>query len=194
MATATEPRFTPEEYLARERAARERKSEYFDGRIYAMTGASLEHNQIVFNLARELGNQLRGGPYRGFVNDMRVKVPPTGMYTYPDVVVVCGEPRLEDEHFDTLLNPAVLIEVLSPSTERYDRGDKWAHYRQIESLQAYVLVAQNRARVEAFVLRDGEWVYSEMSGGDAVLQIDAVGVSVALAEVYEGVEPGAEAA
>ncbi len=156
MASAFEGRFTPQEYLARERASPGSKSEYVNGHIYAMGGASLAHNRIVFNRARELGNQIRGGPCSASVNDMRVKVPQTDMYTYPDVVVVCGEPRLEDDHFDTLLNPAIIIVVLSPSTERYDRGDKWAHFRQLECLQMYVLVTQNQARVETFTRRGGE--------------------------------------
>jgi Uma2 family endonuclease len=190
MATAFEGRFTPQEYLARERASRDSKCEYVNGRIYAMGGASLPHNQIVFNLAGELRNQIRGGPCRAFVNDMRVKVPQTEMYTYPDVVVVCGEARLEDDHFDTLLNPTILIEVLSPSTERYDRGDKWAHFRLIESLQMYVLVAQDQARVETFTRRGEEWIFAEVSGEEAVLTLEAAGCSIPLGAIYELVKIG----
>src|SRR5206468_6291774 len=118
-------------------------SEYINGQIYAMSGASREHNLIVVNLIRELSSQLRGRPCEVYASDMRVKVRPTGMYTYPDVVAVCGEPRFEDEQVDTLVNPAVIVEVLSPSTEAYDRGQKFAHYRKLESLTEYVLVAQN---------------------------------------------------
>jgi Uma2 family endonuclease len=193
MATAFEGRFTPQEYLARERASRDSKCEYVNGRIYAMSGASLPHNQIVFNLAGELRNQIRGGTCRAFVNDMRVKVPQTEMYTYPDVVVVCGEPRLEDDHFDTLLNPTILIEVLSSSTERYDRGDKWAHFRLIESLQMYVLVAQDQARVETFTRRGDEWIFAETRGEEGVLTLEAAGCSISLGSIYELVEIGGSA-
>jgi Uma2 family endonuclease len=119
---------------------------------------------------------------------MRVKVPQTEMYTYPDVIVFCGEPRLEDDHFDTLLNPIVIIEVLSPSTERYDRGDKWAHFRLIESLQMYVLVAQDQMRVETFTRRGDEWIYAEASRADGVLSLEAVRCSIRLDSVYELVE------
>jgi Uma2 family endonuclease len=188
MATAFEHRFTPEEYLARERASLEVKSEYVDGHIYAMAGAGLEHNEIVFNIAGTLFNALRGGPCRALINDMRVKVAKTVMYTYPDVVIVCDEPALEDAHFDTLLNPAVIIEVLSPSTERYDRGDKWAHFRQLESLRMYVLVAQDQARVETFVQRGEEWIYEEVCGEDAVLVLEPAGCSVPLSAIYERVD------
>jgi Uma2 family endonuclease len=188
MATAFEHRYTPEEYLARERASLDTKCEYVDGHIYAMAGAGFAHNQIVVNLAVALGNALRGGPCTTLVNDMRVKVPKTVMYTYPDVVIVCDEPALEDTHLDTLLNPTILIEVLSPSTERYDRGDKWAHFRQLESLRMYVLVAQDRARVETFVRRGGEWVYGEAVGEEAVLHLEPAGCSVPLSAIYERVE------
>ena len=190
MATAHEQRFTPQEYLARERAARDSKNEYINGYIYAMSGASLEHNQIVFNLAGELYTLLRGGPCRAFSNDMRVKVPQTEMYTYPDIVIVCGKPALEDEHFDTLMNPTVIIEVLSPSTERHDRGEKWGHYRQLESLQSYVLVAQDSARVEMFTRQADLWIFSEVSD-KGVLHLEAAGCSVPLEAIYEQVEFGA---
>ncbi|HEY0153765.1 MAG TPA: Uma2 family endonuclease [Longimicrobium sp.] len=190
MATAFEGRFTPQEYLARERASRDSKCEYVNGRIYAMGGASLSHSQIASNVVGELTSQMRGGPCRTVFNDMRVKVPRTEMYTYPDVVVFCGEPMLEDDHFDTLLNPTVIIEVLSPSTERYDRGDKWAHFRQLETLQTYVLVSQDEMRVETFTRRGDEWIYSEASGAEGVLDLPAVGCSVPLNAIYEHVLTG----
>src|SRR5919198_4874617 len=125
--TLIPPDYTPEEYLALERAARH-KSEYVNGRIYALAGASRAHNLIVVNVSAELRAQLRGRPCETYASDMRVKVSQTGLYTYPDVVVVCGEPRFEDAQVDTLLNPTVIIEVLSESTESYDRGEKFAHY------------------------------------------------------------------
>jgi Uma2 family endonuclease len=193
MATAFEGRFTPQEYLARERASLDSKCEYVNGHIYAMVGASLAHNQIVSNLARELGIQTRGGPCQAVFNDMRVKVPQTEMYTYPDVVVFCGQPRLEDDHFDTLLNPTIIIEVLSPSTERYDRGDKWAHFRLIESLQIYVLLAQDQIRAETFTRRGDEWVYAEASGDEGLLNLEAAGCSIPLGAIYELVEIGSAA-
>ena len=179
---------TPEEYLAFERAA-ETKHEYIDGRIYAMTGASLRHNRLVSRLIRLLGNALEGGPCEVFPSDMRLHVVASGLYTYPDVTVVCGEPRLEDEHLDTLLNPTVLVEVLSPSTERYDRGLKAAHYRTIESLRAYLLVSQDATHIEQYTRTGpGEWTLTEAAGGDDAITIDAIDTTLELAEVYDGIE------
>ncbi len=129
------PYVTPADYLAAERKSA-LKSEYINGHVYAMAGASRVHNLIALNTASELRAQLRGRPCEAYVNDMRVKVERTGMYTYPDVIALCEEPRFEDENVDTLLNPTVIIEVLSPSTERYDRGEKFAHYRRLESLES----------------------------------------------------------
>src|SRR5262249_39888199 len=127
MSTPTKSRFTPEEYLALERAA-ERRSEYYAGEIFAMGGASRKHIVIVANISGQLWSQLKGRPCRVYPNDMRVKVSPTGLYTYPDVAVVCGLDQFDDDHQDTLLNPTVIIEVLSKSTEAYDRGKKFEHY------------------------------------------------------------------
>lgn len=142
MAPLALPYVTPAEYLAAERTAAE-KSEYINGHVYAMAGASRVHNLIVVNTVSELRTQLRGGRCEAYANDMRVKVERTGIYTYPDVIGLCEEPRFEDENVDTLLNPTVIIEVLSPSTERCDRGEKFAHYRRLESLREYILVAQD---------------------------------------------------
>jgi Uma2 family endonuclease len=187
MSSVPKPRFSPEEYLALERAA-EYKSEYLDGQIYAMTGASRQHNRIVGNLYAMLHARVRGGPREAFVNDMRVKVSPTRLYTYPDVAVVCGEARFEDEELDTLLNPTLLFEVLSDSTEKYDRGEKFAHYRRLESLAEYVLIAQDRMRVERFV-RDGDrWILSETSGPEGVLVLQTLEGEIPLRDVYERVE------
>src|ERR1044072_8315019 len=138
---------TATEYLEIERKA-EFRSEYIAGRMHAMSGASPQHNQIAGNFYREVSSQFRSRNCRVFIIDVRLKVSPTGMYTYPDVTAVCGEARFEDQHVDTLLNPTVIIEVLSESTEAYDRGEKFAQYRRIESLREYVLVAQNKIRVE----------------------------------------------
>ena len=193
MDTASDQRFTPQEYLTLERASLELKSEYVDGHILAVARVNLTHNLIVTNLARELGTRLRGGPCSAFLSRMRIKVRATEMYAYPDVVVVCGEPRLEDDHFDTLLNPTVIIEVLSPSTERYDRGERWAHFRRLETLQMYVLIAQDRMRVETFTRRGDEWIYAESSGADGVLSLPAVGFAVPLDALYEDVLTGSAA-
>jgi len=178
---------TPEEYLAAERKATARH-EYVDGYVYAMTGASRAHNLITVNLASELITCLRGRPCETYANDMRVKVEPTGLYSYPDVVVVCGPPQLEDEHTDTLLNPTLIVEVLSPSTEAYDRGDKSAHYRQLPSLQEYVLAAQDRPAVERFVRQEGAWLLAEVKGVDATVTLDAIGCALSLREIYERVD------
>lgn len=187
MASLAKPRFTPQEYLAMERAA-DYKSEYVSGEIFAMAGTSYRHTIIVANLLRELGGQLRGGPCRAVANDLRVSVQATGAYTYPDVVIVCGQPKFGDEYLDTLLNPTVLMEVLSDSTEAFDRGGKFAHYRRLESLQEYVLITQSLMRVEHFV-RDGErWVLSELNTLEETLELASISASVRLSDIYEDIE------
>jgi Uma2 family endonuclease len=147
MSTAPTRRLSPEEYLAQERLA-ECRSEYLRDEVFAMARTSYEHALIKDNLAREAGNQLENGPCRVVTSDLRVKVDASGLYTYPDIVIVCDEPEFEDAAFDTLLNPRAIVEVLSDSTEKYDRGVKFGHYRQLRSLQEYVLVAQDRLLVE----------------------------------------------
>lgn len=182
---------TPEEYLAMERQ-NEYKSEYIDGEVFAMTGASRRHNLITFNIAGALSPQLRGRPCEAYTSEMRVRIPERG-YMYPDVVIVCGEPQLEDGHLDTLLNPAVLIEVLSKSTERYDRGRRFYLYRLIESLADYVLVAQDEYRVEHYTKQpDGPWTLSEHRSPGDVVDPDCVQCVLAMREVYGkvGLPPG----
>ena len=187
MSRPAEQFITPADYLALERQA-ETKSEYLNGHIYAMSGASRSHNRITINLARRLGNQLSGSPCEPFVNDMRVKVNPTGLYTYPDVIVVCGEPQFEDADVDTLLNPKVIIEVLSDSTEAYDRSGKFAHYRALESLTDYLLVAQNQPRIEHFARQtDRSWRYSVADGLEAEIELATIDCVLRLAEAYERV-------
>jgi Uma2 family endonuclease len=182
------PRLTPEDYLAIERSA-EYKSEYFDGEIFAMTGASRAHNTLVANTVIELGGQLKKRPCKLYVNDMRVKVSPTGLYTYPDVIVVCGKEQFDDAHLDTLLNPTLIIEVLSDSTEAYDRGRKFEHYRHLDSLVEYVLIAQHRPHVESFRRQpDQQWLLTECSGLDATLRLQSIDCDLALAEIYAKVE------
>ncbi|TAN52043.1 MAG: Uma2 family endonuclease [Methylococcaceae bacterium] len=178
--------YTQEQYLALERAA-SCKSEYINGEIFAMAGASRAHNLISVNIAGALGGQLKGRACEAYVADMRVKVSNTGLYTYPDIVVACGDIQLEDQHHDTLLNPMVIIEVLSPSTEQYDRGEKFAHYRRLPSLQEYVLVTQEHMRVEHY-LRDGErWILTEWNGADAVLNLTTIDCRLSLREIYDKV-------
>src|SRR3989442_7543846 len=150
----------PGQYLTLDRRA-EFRSEYVDGDMVAMSGGSREHNLIVTNLVRELSFQLKGRPCEVYPSNMRVKVSATGLYTYPDVVVVCGEPKFEDENVDTLINPTLIAEVLSDSTEAYDRGAKFGHYRKVDSLTEYLLVAQKEPRIEQYVRQAaGPWLRS----------------------------------
>ena len=180
--------FTPEEYLALERQSAERR-EYLAGQVFAMGGASERHNLVVTNVVRELGQQLKQRPCRVYASDMRVKVAASGLYTYPDVVVACGEARFDDEQRDTLLNPTVIIEVLSPSTEAYDRGEKFEHYRKIESMAEYILIAQERCHVEQFIRRpDGHWLLAEWDGREAAFPLPSINCSLALAEIYDKVD------
>lgn len=191
-AVTAKQRYSAEEYLGLERHS-ETKSEFHDGQIFAMTGASREHNLITVNIAGEIRRQLKGRPCEAYVADMRVKAAESRSYHYPDFVVVCCMPKFEDNHFDTLLNPALVIEVLSPSTESYDRGGKFASYRKIESLREYVLVAQEVPRIERFQRTAEGWVLTEAEGLDATLPLDAIGCSLSLREVYEKVLSDPEA-
>ena len=157
MSAAPKRWITSEEYLAIERKA-EFRSEYLRGEMFAMAGASYEHCGIKDNIAREAGIQLKGGPCRVVTSDLRVKVSATGLYTYPDVIIICDKPQFEDAHVDTLLNPRVVVEVISASTEQYYRGEKFEHYQQVPSLKEYILVAQDRPFMERFVRQaDGTW-------------------------------------
>jgi Uma2 family endonuclease len=188
MATQPKPFFTPGEYLAMEREA-EYKSEYIDGQIWAMAGATEEHILVTGNVAAELRTRLKGRPCRTYSTDMRVQVGRDGLYTYPDVVVVCGEPRFLDARKDTLLNPLLIVEVLSESTEAYDRGLKFARYRALESLREYVLISQTSPLVERYVRKDnGTWLYSAAEGLEASVALDSLGCVLPLAEVYDRVE------
>jgi Uma2 family endonuclease len=187
MAVQVQQRYSPEEYLALERKA-DYKSEYLNGFIFAMAGASEEHNLICTNVAGELRARLKGRHCRTYANDMRVKVSETGLYTYPDVIVVCGERRLDDAQKDTLLNPTLIVEVLSESTEAYDRGDKFDHYRRLESLQEYVMIAQNKARVEDYVRQGDQWLLTSIGDPDGTVRLASVGCELPLREIYAQVE------
>jgi Uma2 family endonuclease len=183
MSTAVEVRYTPEQYLALERKA-EFRSEYIDGGIYPMSGARSPHIDIVVALARIISTWLIDRPGHVYTNDMRVYAASARLFTYPDVVVVEGEPQLLDDEFDTLLNPAVIIEVLSPSTEDYDRGDKFARYRRLDTLREYILVAQDQVRVERYTRQGEEWPLTAFTGLDDVLRLESIGCDVPLRQVY----------
>ncbi len=186
MQSLAQPIVTPEQYLAAERKAAY-KSEFVNGHVFAMAGASRAHNQITFNIAGELRGQLRGRPCTAYVSDLRVKVAATSLYTYPDVVALCGEGLYEDGTLDTLLNPRVIIEVLSESTEAYDRGEKFAHYRRLPTLCDYVLIAQDKLRVEHYVRQDRHWVLSEADGWDGAIDLRSIGCRLALCDIYDKV-------
>jgi Uma2 family endonuclease len=180
-------RMSEQEYLAFERAS-DTKHEYYRGEVFAMAGASLEHTQIVSNTLIAVGRQLRP-PCRIVSNDLRTKISETGLYTYPDIIIVCGRPQLAEGQFDTLVNPTILSEVLSPSTEAFDRGKKFRHYRTLDSLQEYLLIAQDAPLVEHFVRQeDGTWRFAAASGLDASLHLPTIDCTLALAEVYSLVE------
>jgi len=188
MTTAAVKRCSVDDYLALERASRDVKHEFFDGEIFAMVGASAPHNLIVGNLVTALNLALRELDCRVYPSDMRVQSP-TGLYTYPDVSIVCGPPDLADDHQDMLLNPTVLIEVLSPSTEAYDRGKKFKHYKTIKSLKEYVLVAQDQASVDHFARQqDGRWLLTSVTELAESLMLPALDVSVSAGEIYAKVE------
>ncbi|MBX9578756.1 MAG: Uma2 family endonuclease [Gemmataceae bacterium] len=180
-------KLTEEEYLARDRAAGV-KSEFYDGVMYAMAGAKLPHNRIKDNLARHLNNRLDGGPCFAVTSDMRVKVSRPGPYVYPDVVVVCGDPEYAGDREDILVNPVVLVEVLSESTEKYDRTTKRRQYKRIRSVREYVLVGYDEPVVERYARQaDGTWAHEEVTGLDAEYAFAAVPARVRLADIYAGV-------
>ena len=187
MAALSVTRYTPEEYLALERAA-EFRSEYYIGEIFAMAGGSRAHARITMNLSIGIGSQLRGRPCEAHAHLIRVEIDHGRAYVYPDLVAVCGEAIFKDAAFDTLTNPSLVIEVLSPSTEGYDRGLKAALYRQIESLREYVLVAQDRVSVELFRrTEDGAWRLIDLREPSDTLSLESIGCAVTLADVYERV-------
>jgi Uma2 family endonuclease len=177
-------KLTEEQYLAIERAA-EFRSEFLDGEMFAMAGTSNRHGRIQRNLIGELYIALRGGTGGPFGSDSRVKVS-SEAYVYPDVTVVCGRQRTADEHDDILINPVAIFEVLSPSTEKYDRGLKFQHYRTLDSLMDYILVNQEQVRIEQFTRQpDGTWTLRDYQGPDEELKIDSIGVAIPLRQIYD---------
>jgi Uma2 family endonuclease len=180
---------TPEQYLEIERKA-EYKSEYFNGEMFAMAGASYLHSLVAANLLADLQLQLRRKPCRILTSDTRVHIPNTGLYTYPDAVVVCGAPQfLENQRPDTLLNPVVVIEVLSPSTEAYDRGRKFGHYQAIESLRQYVMADSDRLHVDVLTRQpDGTWLLRSAGNLQDTIDLDSIACKLVLADIYDKVE------
>jgi len=188
VSTYPNPRITPEEYLELERKA-ETKSEYLDGEMIAMPGVTREHAQIVLNIATELNSQFEERPCEVYVSDLRTKVVRTECYMYPDIVAVCGASQCDDEHFDNLINPELIIEVLSESTESYDRGIKFAHYRRIDSLREYALVSQWESRVESYHRQDDNtWLYSETTDIEGSIQLVSVTCRLSMSRIYRKVD------
>ena len=201
MATpAAQTRLTPEEYITFERKAQPDaeiiRYEYLNGELIAMSGASRAHNLITMNVSMALHSRLRGRGCETYANEMQVSAPLTASYFYPDIVVVCEEPRFEDDVFDTLLNPIILVEVLSPSTEAYDRGEKFAHYRQLVSLQEYILVAQSKVLVEHYRRQEKhgttpvsrkDWLFTDFHELAEVLRLTSIQCELPLQEIYERV-------
>lgn len=178
---------TEAEYLEFERNS-EIKHEYINGEVIAMTGASWEHNMICSSIIASLLPQLRSKSCKISPSDLRLKIPETNLYTYPDISVICGEPKFAGNEFDTIVNPIVIIEILSKSTEAYDRGKKFQHYRQIETLQDYLLIAQDKPHIEGFTKQDdGKWALSEAIGLTSTFAIPSIVSTLALADVYENV-------
>jgi Uma2 family endonuclease len=177
---------TPEEYLTWERK-QPFKNEYHNGQIIAMSGASRSHNRITVDITIQLGNQLMDSDCEVFANDMRVRTSPTVSYFYPDVIVVCGEPRFEDDTFDTLLNPILAVEVLSPSTAAFDRGEKFEHYKQLASLQEYLLISQDSVRVEHYFLQETQWLHNTFQRLEDVLSLASIECEVPLRAIYRRV-------
>lgn len=188
MTAQPKPYITEELYVEQERQSTT-KHEYYNGTIYAMAGASEQHNLIALNIAAALHTMLRGKGCRAYPSDMRVKVMKTGLNTYPDFSIVCGQSQFtETTKRDTLTNPTIIIEILSPSTERYDRGMKFQHYRNIISLKEYILVSQDKYHIERFIRQDNnEWIFSEALGLEAALTLASIDGSLSLQDVYEQV-------
>jgi len=188
MSVARSTFLTPEEYLEHERKA-EYKSEYLRGEVFAMAGASPLHALIVTNLVREFSQALRSRNCNVYSSDLRVRVRPTGLFTYPDVVVVCGAAEFADDQDDTLTNPTLIVEVLSESTQNYDRGQKFQHYRTLPSLREYLTVGQDAVHIEQWTRQpDGRWLLTESSDPAAELVFDSIGVRIGIATLYEKVE------
>ena len=178
---------TPEEYISAEQKAT-LKSEYLSGEIVAMSGVSSHHSLITVNTSTGLYNQLVGQGFRVFASDMRVGIDSGDSYLYPDVSVVCDKPRFEDAVLDTLLNPIIVIEVLSPSTEAFDRGEKAERYKKLESLKEYILISQDRLSVEHYTVEEGIWSVKELNDLNDTLRLTSVDAELSLQQLYRFIE------
>ena len=188
MTTQTITYVTPDEYLATQRLSEDR-AEYLDGVVYPMTGATINHARIVLSLAAELLNQLRGRECDVLQTDMKVRMPDSRKFFYPDVLVLCGEPQFHDDRTDIILNPDIIVEVLSPGTEAFDRGTKFQAYQTLESLKEYLLVAQDKPLVEQYVRRaDGKWDYVAFQGLEASVSLPSIECTLKLSAVYSRVK------
>ena len=186
MASLPATYISPEEYLERERKA-DTRSEYIRGEIFAMAGASVRHGRIVSNIARELGNRLIDGPCEVFSTDLRLAVTEASMYTYPDVMVICGDPASPED--DMVSNAVVIIEVFSPSCKNYDRGQKFQYYRMLPSLKEYLTVAQDEMHIERYTRRTAqEWILTDFWQPEDSLELQSIGVALKLSEIYRRVD------
>lgn len=187
MATQPKPYITEEQYLEMEACA-EQKSEYFQGEIFPME-ATIRHVTINDNLLIGLARELSGSVCRAYSSKLRVRIPATGLYTYPDITIVCGKPELSPEDQESITNPKVILEILSPSTEDYDRGGKFEQYRSMPSFCEYLVIAQNRIYAEHHVRQpDGGWLSHDITDGDTTILLESVGIRFRLSEAYTGVE------
>lgn len=187
MIAHSHPKASAQEYLDQERQA-QIKSEYIDGEIVAMTGASRRHNLISLNIAASLHSQLRSRPCEIYMGDMRVAVDQAEFYTYPDIVVACEDPQFLDAELDTLLNPTLIVEVLSPSTASYDRGEKFNRYRQLPSLQEYLIVAQDTSALEHYRKQSHrEWILVDIVDWETLVDLPSIQCQLAMRDIYEKV-------
>ncbi len=192
MSAVPTPRYTLQEYITREEVA-EYKSEFYRGQIFAMSGGTVRHNTISINFATALKTRLRGGGCRAFTSDQRIRVPSDDFGTYPDVSVICGKIETDEIDRNAITNPRLLMEVLSPSTESYNRGKKFDLYRDAESLREYILVSQDEPHVERFIKQsDGSWNLVVFKGLESMLELPSISCSISLAEIYEDVTFGPE--
>jgi Uma2 family endonuclease len=189
MSSHPHPKLTPEEYLAIERAA-EHKSEYYDGEMFAMSGVTRAHSKLTMNLGGLLFGQLEETECTIDSPDLRVHIPVTGLYTYPDLMVTCGQQQFLDNVFDTLVNPTLIVEILSRTSEAYDRGQKFEHYRNIPSLQQYLLIAQDRIQVDLYTRQgDGTWVLKSANRLAESVDLQSIHCSIPLDRLYRNVLP-----
>ena len=190
MQAAAIKQVSPQDYLSFERGAKE-KHEYFEGQVIAMAGASLAHNRIVSNLVTKIGSFLDDKSGEILPSDIRISVPAFESYMYPDATIVCGKPEMEDEQFDTLKNPTVIFEVLSPSTEDYDRGKKFFFYRQIPSLKEFIVIDSTKYFIEiSRKQEEGSWKFEEVTDLNSEMYIATVDCRLSLQEIYKSVFAG----